>query len=388
MRVGLDATPLLLPKSGVGRYVSELLAALPAWAPENEYRPLSHRPLPPGEPVPLGLLPAGIARLPLPLRTFWLQIYLPRVLRRQDLDVCHFTNYLAPLSAPSPSVVTFHDMSLFLLPDTYLRRQVLAIRPFLPLVARQADAIITPSESARRDLLTRLPEAAGRVHVVYEAAGARFRPVTDRARLDQVARQYCLPDRFLLFVGTVEPRKNLLRVVEALAQLRRAGDCASLVIAGQMGWKSRDLLALIENLDLGSAVHFLGYVPDDDLPAIFSQAAALIFPSLDEGFGLPVLEAMACGAPVVTSNTGAVAEIAGSAAVLVDPRRSAAIAEGLATVLGDDTLRQILIAAGSARSAEFTWECAARQTAAIYASVVDCVQPKLREESTEMGNGH
>jgi glycosyltransferase involved in cell wall biosynthesis len=301
-----------------------------------------------------------------PLKVVWMQLFLPGWLRGAGLEVCHFTNHTAPLAAPGPMVVTIHDLAVYRRPLGATLWQWASLRPFLRLVARRADAIIAVSHTMREEIIGRLGIAPERVHVVYEAAAPSFRRYEERGVLDAVAQRYDLAPGFLLFVGTVQPRKNLVRVVEALAALHQAGLRRHLVIAGRLGWKYRPLLARIEALDLGDWVRFAGYVPEEDLPALYNLAGALLFPSLYEGFGLPVLEAMACGTPVVTARGTATAEIAGAAALGVDPRRSVEIAAAAAALLRDSALRDQLAGAGLARAAEFSWARAAGETLAVY----------------------
>jgi len=258
-------------------------------------------------------------------------------------------------------------MTLWLFPQHHYRRRLLAMRPFIPLAARRATVLIAVSHSTRRDIVRILGVPASKVHVVYEAPAPCFRPLPPGPRLEAVRRKYRLPERFVLYVGTIEPRKNLVRLLEAFAQLHHSRVIPhALVLVGHRGWKDEAVFTAVEHLALKNVVRFLGYVPESDLVALYNLTDVLAFPSLYEGFGLPVLEAMACGTPVVTSTRGALGEVAGDAAVFVEPMEVESIAEGLGQVLRDATRREELRARGLAHASRFTWEAAAVQTRQLY----------------------
>jgi glycosyltransferase involved in cell wall biosynthesis len=299
-----------------------------------------------------------------------MQMALPRDLAAVQPDVCHFTNSLAPLRAPCPLVITLHDMSLFVHARLHPLKSQLFVRPIIPVVARRAAAIITVSQHAKREIVAGLQIPPEKVHVIYEAAAPQYHVLTDSAGLADVRQRYNLRKPFVLYVGTIEPRKNLTRLVLAFAQAQRQQPDLELILVGQLGWKYASLLKAIEDLQLGSAVRRLGYVPDEDLPALYNLARVLAFPSLYEGFGLPVVEAMACGTPVLTSNGSSLAEIAVGASYLIDPLEVADIAQGLMCLTTDDGLHARLRAAGLARSAQFSWQQAAAETVRVYDAVV------------------
>ncbi|MAU00152.1 MAG: glycosyl transferase family 1 [Anaerolineaceae bacterium] len=370
MRIGFDGTPLLGQRSGVGHYTGRLLAHLVQQRPEWEYMLFSNRPFEP--------LEAELARA-LPLadnfgfsRFVWMQLILPRIIRQRQPDLCHFPNNTAPLCLSRPSVITIHDASLFLHSRHHPRSRLLALRLLLPHVARRATAVITVSHHARQDLMRILQLPAEKIHVIHEAAPAGFQPLDDPIERRQLRARYNLPEQFVLFVGTMEPRKNLKRLIRAIAQLRWRGCDTRLVLVGPNGWLINGSLDKeIEALNLQDAVQNLGYVPQEDLPGIYSLATIFAFPSLYEGFGLPPLEAMACGTPVLTSRDSAMAEICGEAAWLVDPQQEAAIADGLACLLADPERREHLRQLGLARAQHYSWERTARETAVVYEKVLN-----------------
>jgi glycosyltransferase involved in cell wall biosynthesis len=235
---------------------------------------------------------------------------------------------------------------------------------------RRAAAVIAVSEHARQELQRVLRVPAGKIHVVHEAAPNGFQPLVSPAARAALRRKYQLPDEYLLYVGTLEPRKNLNRLIRALKQVRAAGHRHRLVLVGPQGWMMQNFRKEIAAEDMTNAVQFLGYVPTADLPGLYSLATLFVFPSLYEGFGLPPLEAMACGTPVVSSNRSSLAEICGDAAHLVDPEDTPQIAQALCDLLEDPARRAALGQRGLARAKSFSWQRAAQETAAIYRQVV------------------
>ena len=367
MLIGFEASALRGRKSGVGYYTESLLAAIMRLEPGHRYVLFSNRDMGEGW-RQIGSETVHVGR-GFPVRAVWMQAMLPGTLRRMRPDLCHFTNYLAPLYSPCPYVVTMYDMSVFLTPRLHNAKKRLLDRTLIPLVARRAGAILTISQSARKDIMRCLRVPKEKVHVVMGAASERFRPVTDLAQVNEVRAQHRLEAPYILYVGTIEPRKNLPRLVGAFALLKAEGAPHKLAIVGQDGWGVEPLHAEIERLGLEHEVILTGYVPSDDLPALYSGAAAMAFPSLYEGFGLPVIEAMACGAPVVTSHSSALAEVAGDAALLVDPLSVGSIAGALHRVLNEPGLGAELSCRGQARATQFTWEKTARATFDVYRAV-------------------
>jgi glycosyltransferase involved in cell wall biosynthesis len=370
MRIGFDGTPLLGQRSGVGHYTGRLLAHLVQQRPEWEYLLFSNRSLDPLEAELAGTLPVmanfGLSRF------VWMQLMLPHIIRQRQPDLCHFPNNTAPIGLRTPYILTIHDASLFLHSQHHPPSRLLALRLLLPQVARRATAVITVSHHARRDLMQILNLPTKKMHVIHEAAPAGFQPLNDPIQRRQLQARYNLPDKFVLFVGTIEPRKNLKRLIRAVATLRQRGCNTRLVLVGPNGWLiNGSLKKEIEALGLQEAVQNLGYVPQQDLPGIYSLATVFAFPSLYEGFGLPPLEAMACGTPVLTSRDTAMAEVCGDAALLIDPYQEEVIAEGLACLLQDGPRREGMRHAGLARAQQFSWERTARETAVVYEKVLN-----------------
>ncbi|MFN8060814.1 MAG: glycosyltransferase family 1 protein [Vicinamibacterales bacterium] len=365
-----DASSLLArPPTGVTRYTRELLASLLALGDAEASRSTprfaltvaAHRRLA-GE--ILGFAPHLAS--PESKRWWWMQVHLPRQLARVRPALCHFTNGFAPLLCPVPYVLTVHDTSLWRLPMTQPWRSLIAIRPLLPAIVRRAARVIVPSRAVALELeaLARIPGT--RIDVTPEGVDARFSRVAAEAELDRVRRSYALDRPFVLAVGTQEPRKNLERLIQAFLMARPAIGATELVLVGHAGWRRRRLRALMEQPDVRRTVRSIGFVPDADLPALYTLAAAVAMPSLYEGFGLPVLEAMACGTAVITSRGSGLQEVAGDAAVLVEPERVDSIAEGLVTLLTDPSLRDELADKGVRRARPFTWAQTAASTRDAY----------------------
>jgi glycosyltransferase involved in cell wall biosynthesis len=366
MRIAFDGTTLTPGRTGVGYYTEHLLhhLAREVEATGDEIVVVSNQPIDTQSPLPPHVRIHDGHRFP--IRIGWMQMRAQRALDALRPDVAHFTNGMMPIGSPVSTIVTIHDMSLRLYPRCHPVRRLLLNRPLMRVAIRQAASIVTVSDSARRDLLRLHGLAADRVSVVHEAASPVFRPITDRGWLDRVRSKYGLPERFVLYVGTIEPRKNLSRLVDAFAQARRRGIAHHLVCVGPYGWSSRDLSGRIDRLGITGAVHFTGYASFDDLPAIYNLAEFFAFPSLYEGFGLPVVEAMASGLPVITSNTSSLAEIAGTAAITVDPTDTDAIADAIVNVASDEALRADLALRGLRRARAFSWTQTAKEMLAVY----------------------
>ncbi len=360
MRIAIDARLWAEPRSGIGRYTRALTDHLLRLAPEETWVLYVDRP-----PGPTG--PGVEVRcLPWPQRLLWSLWHAPRDLRRHPVDVFHgVTGFELPGRGPWALVTTVHDLVPFRFPHLVPARHRWAVRALLGPALRRARRVIAVSEATRAELLARYRLPPARVVVVPEAAATHFAPPAPDA-LARARARYGLARPYVLFVGLLEPKKNLEALLAAVARLRRDGAWGDteLVVVGAPGWGPAPA-ARAHALGLDGAVRFVGPAPDADLPALYGGALAFAFPSLWEGFGLPVLEAMAAGAPVVASNRGALPEVTGGAALLVEPAPDP-LAEGLARILADADLRARLREAGLRRAAAFSWERTARETLAVY----------------------
>jgi glycosyltransferase involved in cell wall biosynthesis len=388
VRIGFDVSALCVPQSGVGTYTSNLLSRLQTLG--DEMIPLYHRP--PLHGAVNGSMDGGMdgsmdgnngaapdlwtypnrtyPNKAYPNKTVWMQCILPLQLSRLEVNVGHFTNNVAPLLSPCPTVLTIHDMTLWLFPQYHYGLRLLSMRPFIPLAARRAAAIIAISSATKRDIMRILRVPAEKIHVIHEAPAASFRPMDRETALKVVGKDKAVPERFVLYVGTIEPRKNLVRLLQAFAHLWHNHVVPhKLVLVGQRGWKEEPVFRAVETLGLQEAVLFLGYVPQERLVALYNLAEALVLPSLYEGFGLPVVEAMACGTPVITSRKGSLGEVSGEAAEFIEPASVESIAEALRRVLNDPNRQAELSHHGLAHASRYSWDVAAQRTRAVYSQV-------------------
>jgi len=300
-------------------------------------------------------------------------VLLPVGARCEHIDVFHGLDQSGiPLwGKGGKSVVTIHDVIPLVLPWAFSRRHRWVLATALGRIRQQAEMVIVPSNAVAEDVVHYLHVERERITVIPMGCDPRFHPNGEPARAAAMRRRYDLPERYILFVGTLEPRKNVKTLLQAFAHViaDKPQDGLHLVIAGGRGWGGEDYVAMVEALGLRDAVRFTGFVDDDHLPDVYRGALLFVYPSLYEGFGLPVLEAMACGVPVITSKRASLPEVAGDAALLVDPTQPEALAAAMSALLHDGALRQDLRAKGLARAAAFTWEAVARQTVAVYRTV-------------------
>lgn len=368
MRLAIDTTAMPRLRAGAGVYTYLLTRALSAALPDGDTLTIFDRwhvfdDLPAGSHAEVRRIRLGGRGQ----RLAWEQSGLPLALARAHTHVFHSPHHSMPV-VPGPwrTVVTVHDVTFRLLPWRYTAARRLYMHAVTALSARLADRFIVPSAAVAGDFARLYGVTPERITVVHEAPPPSMRVVEDRTALDAARRRLGLPDRFILSVGTLEPGKNRGALFHALALLRRRGLPHALVVAGQWGWRASGQDALAERLGVADAVCHLGYVPDPDLPLLYNLADAFVFPSWREGFGLPPLEAMACGTPVVASDRPAMPEILGDAALYAAPDEPEAMADVLARVLRERALREDVRARGIAQAARYSWERAARETLAVY----------------------
>ena len=304
-----------------------------------------------------------------PNKLIWDQVKIPLEARRHDLDVIFNTKFTVPFFTRRKTVMAIHGASWFVRPELYGKLDRTYVRLVMPLYCRKASAIISNSDLTTRDFIRILGVSPDKIRTAHLAAADRFRPVDNPDVLSRARREYALPDRFILSVIKYDPRKNFENLINAFRLFRQRTAC-KLVVVGIGCEKYRDEYGL-EEMGIVDDVHFLGWVEQDDLPAIYSLADFLFFPSVYEEFGIPVCEAMACGTPVVVSKTGALPEIAGEAGVLVDPFDPDEMADALDEMWTDDKLRERKATEALQRSNEFTWEKCARKTLEILESAGD-----------------
>jgi glycosyltransferase involved in cell wall biosynthesis len=281
-----------------------------------------------------------------------------------DADIFHATEHLLPRLRHIRSVFKLHDLIFQFDPDSHRPLNIAFLKTLMPRFLRAARAIIAVSECSKRDAVRLYNIPPDKIRVIYEGVDPHFAPVIDATKLSEVRAKYKLPDRFIVHVGTIEPRKNLPLLFEVIAPSDQ-----HLVIAGKLGWLTEPILARVKELGLEDRVTFTGFVADEDLPALISAATLLAMPSKYEGFGLPVLEAMACGTPVIASNAASLPEVGGDAALYARPNDAASWAQLIDRVWNDDELRSSLREKGLKQAAKFKWQTMARETAEVYRAV-------------------
>ena len=363
MRIGIEVTAAARQGGGIGRYTRELIKALSKLDSVNRYQLFFASPNP--VPYPLPPLPGNFSVRHLPFHDIWLarlwhraQLPIPVELITGPMDVYHAPDFtLPPTRARAASLLTIHDLSFARDPDSAAPGLRAYLNTVVPRSVKRAAHIIAVSQTTKNDLIELYGTPAGKITVLYEGVDPIFKPTPGTA----IRAKYGLGDKpFIFSVSTIQPRKNFRRLIQAFAQLPAD---FNLVIAGSKGWLYDDIFAEAEKPPVRGRVLFPGFVPDADLPALYTEAAVLAYPSLYEGFGLPLLEAMACGTPTLTSTASCLPEVAGGASVLVDPYDVEAIAAGLKEAISTP---EPWVTKGLRRAAEFRWEDSARQLIALY----------------------
>lgn len=355
MLIGVDASRAVAAGSaGVGHYSRHLICALAAAGGGHAYRLYAN-----GAPAP-DWLPPGADWRSIAMPRLWTHVRLSAEMALRAPDALFIPAHVVPPVHPRATVVTIHDLGYLYHPECYGAWQRLYLQLSSAWSAAAARAVIVDSEATRSDVMRTLKVPATRVSVAYPGVAERFAPQSP-GEVDAVRRRLGLPDRYLLFVGTIQPRKNIRRLLQAHGQVDGA---PPLLIAGGAGWLSEPLLRQARAAP--DRVRLLGYVADDDLPALMSGASGFVLPSLFEGFGLPVLEAMACGTPVLVSRSSSLPEIVGDCGIIVDPYSVESIAEGIRALCHETERTQDLALRARERARGFTWErCAATVLAAL-----------------------
>jgi glycosyltransferase involved in cell wall biosynthesis len=300
---------------------------------------------------------------------WWDQVAVPRAVRRYGIDVLYNPKYSIPLGVRCPTAWVYHGLDWYVMPQASRWIDRLSHRYLVPRYARRADAIVAVSAITREHVLRFLRTPPERVHAIYSGVSPAYGAPVDAAARAAVRARYGLPERYVLYAGAVYPPKNFTRMVRAYAQVGPQRGISLVIAGGENRFLSQHELGEPERLGIGGWVHRAGWVDSETLPAFYRMAQALLLPSLFESFGLPVIEAMSAGCPVVTSDCYGTKEIASGAAMLVDPLSVDAIAQGLAQVLDDAALRRALVTAGQERARHFTWKNCARQTLALLESL-------------------
>ena len=380
MRIAIDYTAAVRQTGGIGRYTRNLIRALSRLDEENQYTLLVAGGWGGGD--GLGSWPENFRTRTIPLSDRWLHILwqrfrlpVPVQAFSGPVDLFHSPDFVLPPTGRAPAILTIHDLSFLRVPECY----VPAFRRYLEGAVKRAvdraDWILADSESTHRDLVELMAVETDRVTVLYPGVESRFEEVRDPAVLERVRAEYGLPHRFVMGLSTLQPRKNFPGLVEGFRRLLRdhRGEAefedVQLVIVGGKGWMYEETLAAATKAELDGRVHLTGFAQDSDLPAVYSLAEVFAFPSWYEGFGLPVIEAMSCGTPVISADNSSLPEVVGEAGLLVDAADPNALASALARVLADEGLRSRLKAAGLQQAQRFRWSAAAEHLLALYQAV-------------------
>jgi len=382
VHIGINAFYLGAVTTGSGQYINHLIRQLTRLGGENEYvlinvKDAGRKTQDSGDvhpascilhpvPTPFDSISENVAKL------WFEQVSFPRACRRQGVELAHVPYFASPLFPTTPTVVTVHDLIPMLLP-AYRGSMLVRLYTLLAAIAaKRADMVLTDSQASKWDIVHLLDIPSERVRVIYLAADDIYQPVLDEHRLAATRQKYGLPESYLLYLGGFDQRKNVPTLLKGFGKLAKDSR-AFLVVAGRLPEKGSDFFPdprpMVQELGMGERVIFTGWVPEEDKPALYSGARALVFPSLHEGFGLPPLEALACGTPVIASNRGSLSEIVGDGGLLLEPDDVEGLAGAMEKLLNDDTLWGDLREKGLAHAARFSWEKTARQTLAVYQEV-------------------
>lgn len=365
----------LINRGGVYQYMVNLISEFGKIDAENEYILLSFSFFGSKRPERhdefcsslTGNYKRRICRLP---RRIWREIPLPIESITGPIDVFHGLIDYVPPTRSAKSILTVHDTAYLRNPELLKARWVWRMNIYTPLIANRADLIITISDFSKYDIVELLGIPEDRVRVVYHGVSPHFVPIEEKTVIEEIKQKHGIEGSYILFVGVLEPRKNITRLIEAFNELKNISDFPhKLVIAGPEGWLCQDIFRKVKEPGLESDIILTGYVPHADLPALYSGADLFILPSVSESFGIPVLEAMACGTPVVGSKACALPEVVGDAGILVDPYSIQDMAEAMYKVLSDSNLQAELRKKGIERVKNFTWEKTAKRTLGIYREV-------------------
>ena len=365
MRIGVDARSLAVVKSGVGYYVSSILKQLSNIDQTNEYYLYA--------PCPLSTMLSNHSNIHQRIvqsrfGNWWMQMIVPRLLEQDQIDVFWGGGFVIPLRGSRvKKVVTIHDFVFAKFPDMLPAQQVFHLKHGVPLYVSKADHVLVDSDSTARDLRAICKCPANKITVTHLAARDTFFRTHTKQEIHTVLTRYRLSPGYLLFVGTIEPRKGVDTILKALALYKRKnGVTPPFVAVGQIGWKVKAIPDLVRQLDLEEHVYFLEYVPDEDLPALYQGAKLLVYPSLYEGFGLPVAEAMASGIPVITSTASSLPEVGGDAAKYIAAGNETELVIALEEIINNPLVAAEMVKQGHNHVRSFSWQTTAEKTLAVF----------------------
>lgn len=370
MKIAINTLAMKSFKHGMGRYTGSLVNALLKIDTRNQYLlyvsnlNAKYFEVKDNSQVKLKFVTSNRA-----LRLLWEQTFLPWDLRKEKVDIFFGPAFTVPLFRTCKQVVAILDLTWFKHREKHIWIKQLYFRTLMPLSVRQTEKVIVISKSTKKDLVEILKVPGDKIAVTYLGASSAFRVVEDQKELSGIRTKYNLPRQFILFIGVLEPRKNIPGLIKAFSRLKK--DCylsCKLVIGGgrSYGWKNKEIFQVIEDLGLDKEIILTDFIPEKDLPALYNLADLFVLPSFYEGFGLPILEAQACGCPVITSNISSMPEVGGDAALFVDPDDIKELAEAMRKILTGDKLKAEMIKKGFENLKRFSWEKAARETLKVF----------------------
>lgn len=385
MRIGIDARPLSKERTGVGNYVQGLVEFLPQAAPEHEYILYSNRPIEAAsvqEKCFRHLIDRKFDWCP---GAFWLAARGAYLALRDEVDVYWSTNTVLPIHLPAKmrKIVTVYDTVWLRCPETSTRYNVLVQTLFARRAIKHADCIVVISRSTRDELVQALGVPEEKIRLVYPGIVDRYQPIDKAEAASYIAGKYGVPQRYVATAGIVHPRKNQRFLVGVLSILKRRGQLDfPLLVAGPIGWKNSPMFQEIQAAGLANDIRLLGYIPDEDMPYFYAGAQLFLFPTLYEGFGLPPVEAMACGTPVIASNAPAMPEVLGDAAILLPLTGADAYARAILEVLGDEKLRGNMRSKGIERARSYKYATSVRQLVAVFGETRCLASPQVNQKDT------
>jgi GT2 family glycosyltransferase/glycosyltransferase involved in cell wall biosynthesis len=374
LAIGINTRYVQTKISGIGRYVLELMKGLLSIDKKSKYffYQYSHyKIIKPIESQNAQYIIPKFQSEGRTARIFWEQFIFAKKIKDNKIDVFHGPSFMIPFFLDCPSIITVHDLTFLHYPKGFTFPTLLYYKTFFRYSLKKASMIIADSKATKQDLMKYCGMHPNKIKVIYLGVDNQFTIIDDKKRKESVVKKYMLPEFFFLFTGLLSPRKNVEGVIQAYAQLMKDEKNIQhkLVIVGNKGWLYEPIFELVKKLQIEDKVIFTGYVDTEDLPVFYNLAEALLFPSFYEGFGLPILEAMACGCPVITSNISSMPEVAGEAAILINPRNICEIQEGMKTIISDKEVKTRLIKRGLEQVKGFSWENTAKETLDLYKRV-------------------
>jgi len=369
LKIAIDARSAMII-DGIGRMTFELIRHLGIIDKENQYYLFFHRDYPKIEEVLSPNFKKYIIHFKtgfIPLKVFWHEVLIPYHCKKLKVDVFHQPNFISARKGSFKKIVTIHDLSTKIYPEQKPFNVRWYYNMYVSNTIKKADIIMADSENTKKDIIRYYNVDKEKIKVVYPGVMDYFREINDKNLLNKVRDKYKLPEEYIFFVGTIEPRKNLVRLLKAFSEvIKGVNKSIFLVIAGYKGWLTKPFFKMLNALGISEKVLLLGYVNEEDLPALYNSAKIFVFPSIYEGFGIPPLEAMACGTPVIASNASSIPEVVGDSAILVDPYDEKMLANEIINLLKDNNLQKELSEKGLKRAKLFSWEKMAKEVLEIY----------------------